>query len=155
LIDAVIKALQGVDGFSGQCQDEDELQARLVAAGVVWDADDFSAALSRLADSGRLVRPEGRLVMRTTRAFHSSEPFSRVDELAADIVASIRSRGDRFDSDEQLVEWLIEDGVTFSAAEFSEALMQLMVAGLLIRPVEDAWTPQPGYLTTPSVVARY
>jgi hypothetical protein len=33
----------------------------------------------------------------------------------------------------------MEDGVTFSAAEFSEALMQLMVAGLLIRPVEDAW----------------
>jgi hypothetical protein len=39
LIDAVIKALQGVNGFSGQCQDEDELEARLVAAGYVHDPD--------------------------------------------------------------------------------------------------------------------
>src|SRR4029453_7014390 len=78
---------------------------------------DLPAALGRLVDSGRLVRPEGRLVMRTTRGFHSSEPFSRVDELAAAIVASIRSRSDRFDSDEQLAEWLAEDCITYADAE--------------------------------------
>jgi hypothetical protein len=156
LIEAVIKALQGVNGFSGQCQDEDELQARLVAAGVVWDADDLSAALSRWADSGRLVQPEGRLVMRTTRAFHSSEPFSRVDELAADVVASTNARGDRFDSDEQLAEWLAEDGIAYADAELSEALLQLQLGGLLRRPPDEGWrVPRPGYLSTPSVLMRY
>jgi hypothetical protein len=61
--------------------------------------------------------------MKMTRAFHSSEPFSRVDELAAAIVASVRSRSDRFESDEQLVEWLAEDCITYVDAELSEALL--------------------------------
>src|SRR4029450_3082542 len=101
------------------------------AAGVVWDADDLSAALSRWADSGRLVQPEGRLVMRTTRAFHSSEPFSRVDELAADVVASTNARGDRFDSDEQLAEWLAEGGIAYADAGVSAGVVSMALGGTL------------------------
>lgn len=153
LIDVIIRVL----GQGGQCQSTDELQDRLVAAGYVHDPADLPAALERLVDSGRMVRPEGRLVMRTTRAFHASEPFSRIDDVAADVVACTRRRGtDQFDSDVQLVGWLTEDGVTFTAAELGEALLQLQGARLLVRPVEeDRWTPQPGYLTTPSMSRAY
>jgi hypothetical protein len=94
--------------------------------------------------------------MKMTRAFHSSEPFSRVDELAADIVATIRSRSDRFESDEQLVDWLAEDCITYADAELSEALLQLQLGGLLRRPPDEGWrVPRPGYLSTPSVLMRY
>jgi hypothetical protein len=108
LIDAVIKALQGGNGFSGQCQSEDELQDRLAAAGVVYDPADLPAALTRLQDSGRVFRhelrptqqqphPPGPFVFRSTGGFNSWESFSRTDALAADIVASIARRSDRFE----------------------------------------------------------
>jgi hypothetical protein len=71
--------------------------------------------------------------------FNSWELFGRIDALAADIIACIRSRGDRFESDEQLAEWLAEDGITYTAADLSEALLQLKVSGLLRRPPDSLW----------------
>jgi hypothetical protein len=163
LIDAVIRALHGVNGFSGQCQSKDELQARLAAAGVVYDPADLSAALTRLEDSGRMLRPSQRptreqphppqpLLLRSSSYLPAWEPFSRIDALAADIIASIRSRGDRFKSDEQLAEWLAEDGTIYTERGLADALSQLLVCGLLIRPDPEGWgAPRRGYLNTPSV----
>jgi hypothetical protein len=56
LIDAVIKALNS----GGRCESEDELQARLAAAGYVHNPADLAAALTRLEDSGRMLRPSER-----------------------------------------------------------------------------------------------
>jgi hypothetical protein len=97
-----------------------------------------------------------RLRIKTLSGVALPEPFSAVDELAADIVACIRFRGDQFESDDQLEEWLTADGITYPPERLSEALSQLIVCGLLIRPDPEGWgAPHPGYLSTPSVLVRY
>jgi hypothetical protein len=143
------------------------LEARLVAAGVVYDPADLAAALTRLEHSGRLRRPEQRptreqphpqrpLVLRSSPYFAPWEPFSRTDELAADVVASIRAHGDGFESDEQLGEWLLSDGIVYTDKALADALSQLLVCGLLLRPDPERWgAPRPGYLNTPSMSRPY
>ena len=82
----------------------------------------------------------------------SGDPFSDIDELAAAVHACIKSRGDHFRSDEQLEEWLAEDGVLWSGRELSDAVEQLEVAGLLSRPHQERELggPLPGFLVSPS-----
>lgn len=154
---------QGVGGGDG-------LVAGLDFDGVVaaqaGDELDLPAALARLEDSGRMIRPELRptreqphpprpLVLRSTSHFTAWGPFNRIDALAADIIACIRTRGDSFESDEQLVEWLAS-GVTYTGEDLSAALLQLQISGLLRRPPEEGWgIPQPGYLSTPSLSRTY
>jgi hypothetical protein len=83
---------------------------------------------------------------------HSSARFDRIDALAADVHACIKRRGDRFDHDPQLTEWLAQDGVEWSGLELRDALQQLEISGLLSRPhrLRD-WhsDPLPGYLVSP------
>jgi hypothetical protein len=158
LIDAVIKV--------GGAQSEDDLQDRLVAAGVVYDPDDLGVALERLQDSGRLMRlrprptvdqpnpPRSLVLANLPRGFsQSGDRFSDIDSLAADVHGCIKRRGDAFDSDEALEQWLAADGVLWSGREFSDAIEQLEVAGWLSRPHRARdWPsdPLPGYLIAPS-----
>jgi hypothetical protein len=160
LVDAVIRVLS-----SGRCDDE-ELQDRLVAAGVVCDPNDLDVALQRLQDSGRLMplkprptvenpNPPRTLMMANLPAgfSQSSDPFDRIDSLGADVHASIKKRGYQFDSDEQLEEWLAADGVVWSGQELHDVLQQLEVSGWLSRPHRARdWPsdPLPGYLITPT-----
>jgi len=160
LIDGIIQVLSSV-----RC-DEEELPDRLAVAGVVYREQDLGVALERLMDSGRLMAPRPRptsenpnpqrvLIMANLPAGYSQsgDRFSHIDELAAAIHACIRKRGDHFQSDEQLEQWLAVDGVLWWGQEFSDAIEQLEVAGWLSRPHRSQdWPsdPLPGYLITPS-----
>jgi hypothetical protein len=127
LIDAVIKV--------GGGQSEDDLQDRLVAAGVVYNPEDLDVALERLTDSGRLMRPKPRptvenpnpprsLVMASLPGSfsQSSDQFSDIDSLAADVHACIKRRGDAFGSDPILSAWLAEDGIRYEPEQLRDAL---------------------------------
>jgi hypothetical protein len=163
LIDAVIKV--------GGGQSEDDLQDRLVAAGVVYDPDDLDVALERLTDSGRLMRPKARptvenltpprsLVMASLPGSfsQSGDRFSDIDSLAADVHACIKRRGDAFGSDPILVAWLAEDGISYEPEQLRDALEQLEVSSWLSRPHRARdWPsdPLPGYLIEPRWVRGY
>ena len=67
-------------------------------------------------------------------------PYDEMDGLAADICASIKRRGEQFESDEQLTHWLTEDGVQFTPDSLSVAQRQLERLGWIKRPiVEYSW----------------
>jgi hypothetical protein len=122
--------------------------------------------LGRSTDSGRLMllkpkptvecpEPSQVLVMVNPGAgfAQSSDAFNVTDGLAADVHGCIKRRGDRFESDEQLETWLVEDSVLWSGHELSDAVEQLEVAGWLTRPHrEREWSsgPLPGFLVSPS-----
>jgi hypothetical protein len=83
----------------------------------------------------------------------SSDRFDDIDGLAADVHASIKKRGDRFDHDEQLEQWLAEAGISYEPEQLRDALEQLEVSGWLSRPHRNRdWPsdPLPGYLVPPS-----
>jgi len=116
----LIKALSAGPGDS-----EDALRDRLIQAKVDVDADALAAALQRLVDSGRLMRPRPRptienpnpsrglaLVTFPSGYSHSEQdPFDSVDALAADVHITVKRRWDSFVSDPQLEQWLAEDNV--------------------------------------------
>jgi hypothetical protein len=73
--------------------------------------------------------------------FHASQ-------LAADVCTTIKQRGQRFESDERLADWLDEDGISYSYDELAAALRQLERISRLRRPHQDQWRtdlPLPGY----------
>jgi hypothetical protein len=161
LIDAIIRVLG-----AGLCGSDEDLHAHLNAAGVAFDTQDLNVAIGRLLDSGRLMRPKPRpteeypnpprgfVLGNLPRGFsQSSDRFDHIDGLAADVHASIKRRDDRFESDEQLVQWLTEDGIEWTVDALGGAVEQLEVAGWLSRPhrLRDfTRDPLPGYLDTPS-----
>jgi hypothetical protein len=68
--------------------------------------------------------------------------------------STIKRRGDRFDSDEQLTSWLDEDGVSYTPGRLSAAMLQLERIGRLNRPRQDHWRPDlplPGVYVDPRV----
>jgi hypothetical protein len=161
LIDAIIRVLG-----AGLCGSEEDLQARLDAAGVAFHSQDLNIAISRLVDSGRLMRPKPRpteefpnpprsLVMANLPRglSQSGDRFDHIDSLAADVHASVKKRSDRFESDEQLQQWLTEDGIEWTVDALRDAVEQLEVSGWLSRPHRSRdWhsDPLPGYLVSPS-----
>jgi len=83
----------------------------------------------------------------------SGDLFDKIDALAADVIGTIKRRGDRFDDDAQLEGWLDEDQIAWTPEDLRAAIEQLEVAGLLSRPHrmrEFARDPLPGFLDTPS-----
>jgi len=52
-----------------------------------------------------------------------------IDALAADVHATIKKRGDRFDHDPQLAEWLGRDGIEWSGQQLRDAVEQLEASG--------------------------
>jgi hypothetical protein len=71
------------------------------------------------------------------------ETFNATDELAADVHACIKRHGDNFGSDEQLEEWLAEDGISWSGYQLRDAVEQLEVAGWLHRPLRERQVGSP------------
>jgi hypothetical protein len=74
--------------------------------------------------------------------------------LAADVCAVIKRRGDRFESDEELVQWLETDRVPFTPGSLSTALHQLTSIGRIKRNVADQWNseqPLPGMYVEPRI----
>jgi hypothetical protein len=70
------------------------------------------------------------------------------------VCASIKRRGDRFESDEQLVQWLAEDRAEFDPGALSIALRQLEHSGRIKRDlVEYSWAggPQGGWYMAPRI----
>jgi hypothetical protein len=99
--------------------------------------------------------PQRQLILNNLpRGFsQSGDKFDRIDAVTADIHASIKKRDQGgFDSDAQLEEWLAEDNITATPEELRDAILQLEIAGWVMRPHrEREWgAPLGGYLVSPS-----
>jgi hypothetical protein len=135
---AVLQALAPGNGRSHRCS-RDELSDRLASDGVDIDDADLSDVLARLEDVDQLVRVRPQLLV-----LSGTRPYDGTDELAADICASIKRRSDRFESDEELVRLLTEEGVKFDPGSLSTALRQLEDSGRIKRDVvEHSWANEP------------
>jgi hypothetical protein len=129
------------DARSGNRWTVEELSERLTESGVSQTADDLAQALSRLEDSGHLMRAQRQpysvhpqhLVRKSIR------PYDKYDVLAADVCAVLKRRDERFDSEDQLQSWLDEDKVDWSPDDLATALDHLERIGRLRRPRADQW----------------
>jgi hypothetical protein len=73
--------------------------------------------------------------------------------LAAEVHGAVKKRSDSFESDEQLQQWLTEDGIEWTVDALRDAVEQLEGAGWLSRPHRSRdWhsDPLPGCLVSPS-----
>jgi hypothetical protein len=85
---------------------------------------------------------------------NSRRPFDDTDARAADVCATIKRRGDRFESDQELSSWLDEDQVNYDPERFGRALSHLESIGRIKRPRQDQWSaewPLPGTYVEPRV----
>jgi hypothetical protein len=142
---AVIRALSPGNGRSNRCP-RDELPERLISDGVIYDPDDLPEILARLADVGQIVRAQRQPYQAYPQHIvaNGDHPYDETDALAADVCSAIRRRGERFESDDQLVQWLTEDGVRFTPESLAVALRQLEHSGRIKRDVaEHFWSSQP------------
>ena len=78
-------------------------------------------------------------------------PYDHTDVLAAAVCSSIKRRGDRFESDQELCSWLDEDGVSYTPDSLPAALRQLGETGRISRPVQEWGLPTPGKYVEPRV----
>ena len=125
-----------------------------------FDPDDLPEVLSRLHDVGQLQRVQRQpfSVYPQFLVLCGDHPYDETDGLAADICASIKRRGERFESDEQLHSWLTEDGVQFTPESLSAALRQLEHSGRIKRDVaEHSWSsnqPVDGWYMAPHIYSE-
>jgi hypothetical protein len=96
---------------------------------------------SPTSSCGQLVRVQRQLFSAYPQylMLKGDHPYDEVDTLAADVCSTIKRRGDRFDSAEQLTSWLDEDGVSYTPGRLSAAVYQLERIGRLDRPRQDHW----------------
>jgi len=89
---------------SGNRWTVEELSERLTESGVPHTADDLAEALSRLEDSGHLMRAQRQpySVYPQHLVRKSIRPYDKYDVLAADVCAVLKSRDERFESEDQL-----------------------------------------------------
>jgi hypothetical protein len=140
--------LEPGNGRTNRCA-RDELSPRLDADGITYDAHELDEVLIRLEDVGRVVRVHPQLLV-----LSGDHHFDSTDVLAADVCAVIKRRGDRFESDEELVQWLETDRVPFTPGSLSTALHQLTSIGRIKRNVADQWNseqPLPGMYVEPRI----
>jgi hypothetical protein len=127
------------DARSGNRWTVEELSERLTGSGVSHSAGDLAQALSRLEDSGHLMRAQRQpysvhpqhLVRKSIR------PYDKYDVLAAAVCAVLKRRDERFDSEDQLQGWLDEDEVDWNQDDLATALDHLERIGRLRRPRAD------------------
>ena len=115
--------------------------------------------LSRLHDVGQLQRVQRQpfSVYPQFLVLCGDHPYDETDALAADVCASIKRRGDRFESDAELCSWLTEDGAHFDPDSLSVALRQLERLGRIKRPIVEhsrADVPLPGVYVEPRVYSE-
>jgi hypothetical protein len=152
----VVRALQAGNGRSNRCERAEELPGRLAEDGVTFDPDGLSEVITRLEDCGQLVRVQRQPFSAYPQylVLKGDHPYDEVDALAADVCSTIKRRGDRFDSDDQLRGWLDEDGVSCTSGRLAATVYQLERIGRLKRPRADHWRsdlPLPGVYVDPRV----
>jgi hypothetical protein len=141
LAKAVLQVMEVGHALSGNRWTVEELSERLTGSGVSHTADDLAQALSRLEDSGHLMRAQRQpysvhpqhLVRKSIR------PYDKYDVLAAAVCAVLKRRDERFDSEDQLQGWLDEDKVDWNRDDLATALDHLERIGRLRRPRADQW----------------
>lgn len=141
LAKAVLQVMEVGDARSGNRWTVEELTERLTESGVPHTADDLAQALSRLEDSGHLMRAQRQpysvhpqhLVRKSIR------PYDKYDVLAADLCAVLQRRDERFESEDQLRSWLDEDKVDWTPDDLATALDHLERIGRLRRPRAAQW----------------
>ena len=121
---AVLRVLQAGNGRSNRCEVSDELPHRLIADGAAYTPTQLSEALTRLEDCG--------LIQRVQRTGHpvfmvrsGAGTYDSTDVLAASVCAVLKRRQDRFEDEDQLVRWLMEDQISYDAHGLAVALAQL------------------------------
>ena len=99
--------------------------------------------ITRFEDCDQLARVQRQLSSAYPQylVLKGDHPYDEVDALAADVCSTIKRRGDRFDSDDQLRSWLDEDHVQCTPGKLSAAMLQLERIGRLNRPRQDHWPP--------------
>lgn len=135
----VLQVMEVGDARSGNRWTVEELSERLTGSGVSHSAGDLAQALSRLEDSGHLMRAQRQpysvhpqhLVRKSIR------PYDKYDVLAADVCAVLKRRHERFESEDQLQSWLDEDKVDWKPDDLATALDHLERIGRLRRPRAD------------------
>jgi hypothetical protein len=141
LAKAVLQVMEVDHARSGNRWTVEELSERLTESGVSHTADDLAQALSRLEDSGHLMRAQRQpysvhpqhLVRKSIR------PYDKYDVLAAAVCAVLKRHDERFDSEDQLQGWLDEDEVDWNPDDLATALDHLERIGRLRRPRADQW----------------
>jgi hypothetical protein len=141
LAKAVLQVMEVGHARSGNRWTVKELSERLTESGVSQTADDLGQALSRLEDSGHLMRAQRQpysvhaqhLVRKTIR------PYDKYDVLAPDVCAVLKRRDERFDSEDQLQSWLDEDKVEWNPDDLATALDHLERIGRLRCLRADQW----------------
>jgi hypothetical protein len=73
-----------------------------------FDPSDLDEVITRVEDCGQLVQVQRQLFSGYPQYFvlTGDRPYDEVDALAADVCSTIRRRGDRFTSVDQLRFWL-------------------------------------------------
>jgi hypothetical protein len=141
LAKAVLRVMEVGHSRSGNRWTVEELSGRLTESGVPHTADDLAEALSRLEDSGHLMRAQRQpySVYPQHLVRKSIRPYDKYDVLAADICAVLKRRDERFESEDQLQSWLDEDKVDWNPDDLATALDHLDRIGRLRRPRADQW----------------
>ena len=153
LVKAVFRALEPGDGRSSRCTVV-ELPERLEQDSVTFTPSDLDEVLMRLEDCGQILRVQRQPGYPQFLLGQSRHPFDRTDALAADVCASIKRRGERFEDEDELRSWLDEDRVSYDSHSLAVALDQLEQIGRLKRPREDQWRsdgPLPGLYVEPRI----
>jgi hypothetical protein len=129
---AVLKVLVAGNGRSNRCEVKQELPQRLAADGVKYDPNDLPRALIKLEDSGCITRVQRQPYSAYPQYIVSNglSRYDQSDELAANIAACIKRRGDRFENEDQLGSWLDQDGISYAAQSLAVALHQTDQASL-------------------------
>jgi hypothetical protein len=121
-----------------------------------WGVADLKEVLTRLEDCGQILRAQKQpySVYAQSLVVNGRHPFDRTDALAAAVCSSIKRRGDRFESDDQLTSWLDEDGVSHTSESLTVALRQLGEIGRIKRPVQEWGLPTPGFMSSPESLSN-
>ena len=81
-------------------------------------------------------------------------PFDQTDALAAAVCSSIKRRGDRFESDQELCSWLDEDGVSYTSDSLAVALGPARGDRPDLAAGQEWGLPTPGIYVEPRVYSE-
>ena len=95
---------------------------------------------------GRVIHPQ--------IAWAGVHSYDEADALAAEVCATLKRRGERFESDDELCSWLEEDQVSYTPEGLAAVIGYLEWIGRIKRPRQDQWRsdlPLPGIYVPPRI----
>jgi hypothetical protein len=110
------------------------------------------ALAERLTENGALRRVQRHGVMFHVR--RGIRPYGDLDALAADVCATVKRHGERFESDAELQVWLDAAGVAWTPDDLASAIEMLERIGRIKRPRADQFrfdAPLPGQYVDPRI----